>query len=330
MVDHARTLGWSFRTGENAALIAARDGREVVPPASGVKYSIAESARLIAELNPSPYVPPARGGPGSRGLAEVIHFYQVTGLPTVGVGRQWGPCYRFATQHTTLQPYEASTKTCKRLPNNGGTGPSRGIRVQSPSRTATKSRGAESYGDQKPDEVAWLRNGGHVHTWRSACGQAPPGISSATPVASSGRTSSKPRIREPSDARSRSAARHGQLSGLGRGQRVWGRRSTTDGTKKTTSGMRCGDTSTAWLDKRDDLLTWSQPTAVLTRSTTRSSAQGTRSGARRYRPCLRDLGFAKGQAVGRKALADSCLGARVVRRGGILSRRRCPMNAPPR
>jgi hypothetical protein len=91
MVDHARTLGWSFRTGENAALIAALDGREVVLPASGVKYSIGESARLVAELNPSPYVPPGRGRPGSRELAEVIHFYRVTGLPTVGVGRRWGP-----------------------------------------------------------------------------------------------------------------------------------------------------------------------------------------------------------------------------------------------
>jgi hypothetical protein len=91
MVDHARTLGWSLRTGDNAALIAARDGREVVLPASGLRYSVTESARLLAELNPSPYVPPGRGGPGSRELDEVIHFYRVTGLPTVGVGRRWGP-----------------------------------------------------------------------------------------------------------------------------------------------------------------------------------------------------------------------------------------------
>lgn len=91
MVEHARTLGWSIRTGENASMIAALDGREVALPASGVKYSTEESARLVAELNPSPYVPPGRGWPGSRELAEVIHFYHVTGLPTVGVGRRWGP-----------------------------------------------------------------------------------------------------------------------------------------------------------------------------------------------------------------------------------------------
>jgi hypothetical protein len=79
------------RPGDNASVIASREDREVVLPASGIAYSVEDSARLVGELNPSPWVPPARGRPGSPAFAEVIAAYRRTGLPTVGVGRRWGP-----------------------------------------------------------------------------------------------------------------------------------------------------------------------------------------------------------------------------------------------
>ena len=91
VADYARNAGWTLRTGEDAALIATLNGREVLLPASGLRYSRAESAQLVAGLNPNPYVPPGRGHPGSDELAEVVAFYRTTRLPTVGVGHRWGP-----------------------------------------------------------------------------------------------------------------------------------------------------------------------------------------------------------------------------------------------
>jgi hypothetical protein len=103
-MDHARILGWSLRPGEPGSMIASRDGRDVVLPPSALRYSVEESARLVGELNPSPYVAPARGRPGSPELAELLHCYRVTGLPTVGVGCQWGPLAPQIRQPTADAP----------------------------------------------------------------------------------------------------------------------------------------------------------------------------------------------------------------------------------
>lgn len=90
-IDYARMSGWALRSGQNASMIASRDEREVVLPASGVQYSVEDSAKVVAALKPYPHVPPARGRPGSPEFAEVLHRYHLTGLPAVGVGRRWGP-----------------------------------------------------------------------------------------------------------------------------------------------------------------------------------------------------------------------------------------------
>lgn len=91
LIEFARASGWALRPGDSSSMIASRDEREVVLPASGLTYSREESARLVAALSPAQYVPPARGRPGSPELAQVLHSYRLTDLPTVGVGRRWGP-----------------------------------------------------------------------------------------------------------------------------------------------------------------------------------------------------------------------------------------------
>ena len=91
LIDYAQLCGSTLRPGENASMIASRDKRVVLLPASGMSYSVQDSARRMEALNRAPYVPPARGRPGSPELAQVLHSYQLTGLPAVGVGRRWGP-----------------------------------------------------------------------------------------------------------------------------------------------------------------------------------------------------------------------------------------------
>lgn len=91
LIDYARSVGWRLRPGNDASMIASRDERVVALPASGLRYSVEDSTRLVAALNPAPYVAPARGRPGSPEFAQVLDRYRLTGLPTVGVGRRWGP-----------------------------------------------------------------------------------------------------------------------------------------------------------------------------------------------------------------------------------------------
>jgi hypothetical protein len=89
VIEHSKHLGWSVRPADDGAMIAAKEGREVLMPASRPRYSAEQSASLVQSL--SPFAMPSRGKPDSAEFDSLMHMYRNIGLPLVGVGRRWGP-----------------------------------------------------------------------------------------------------------------------------------------------------------------------------------------------------------------------------------------------
>lgn len=90
IAEFARMIGWKIAL-SRGSLRASKEGVDVILPATSACYSRAQTAELMRRLQPEVFVQPARGVPGSLEFEALLDRYRRTGLPTVGVGRRWGP-----------------------------------------------------------------------------------------------------------------------------------------------------------------------------------------------------------------------------------------------
>ena len=88
MVEHARTLGWSIRTGENASIIAALDGREVVAP--GFRGEVLNRGERPARRRAEPQsIRPAR--PRAARITRACRSHPLLSRDRTPDGRCWSP-----------------------------------------------------------------------------------------------------------------------------------------------------------------------------------------------------------------------------------------------